>query len=82
MLFLARAVAPEHSAASAQALYAGLATGLAMGGATILAGALFEATSPAAAFLAMAFLSAAGGLGTLVLARCPPEIGRRTERGG
>ncbi len=81
MLFLARAVAPEHSA-SAQALYAGLATGLAMGGATILAGALFEATSPAAAFLAMAFLSAAGGLGTLVLARCPPEIGRRTERGG
>ena len=68
MLFLARAVAPEH-AASAQALYAGVAMGLAMGGATMLGGALFEADSPATAFLAMAFLSAAGGLGALVLAR-------------
>ncbi len=69
MLFLARTVAPEHSA-SAQALYAGVAMGLVMGGATILGGALFEAASPASAFLAMTGLSAAGALGALALRRC------------
>ncbi len=77
MLFLARAVAPEHSA-SAQALYAGVAMGLVMGGATILGGTLFDAAAPATAFLAMTSLSAAGGLGALVLARCLRTAGQRT----
>ena len=69
MLFLARTVAPEHSA-SAQALYSGVAMGLVMGGATILSGTLFDAADPAAAFLAMAGLSVGGGLAAIVLARC------------
>lgn len=71
MMFLSRAVAPEHSA-SAQALYAGVAMGLVMGGATILSGTLFEALGAPAAFLAMAGLSAAGGLGALALAALTP----------
>lgn len=70
MVFLARMVAPEHSA-SAQALYAGVAMGLVMGGATILSGTLFEAFGTVA-FWAMAALSAAGGLGALALAALMP----------
>ena len=74
MLYLVRAIPPEHSA-SAQALYSGSAMGLVMGGATILAGALYDDVG-AGAFYVMAAMSAGGLLGALVLARLTPSVGR------
>ena len=70
MLFLARTVAPEYSA-SAQALYAGVAMGLVMGGATMLSGSLFDAAGTAA-FWVMAVLAAVGGAAALGLAALMP----------
>ncbi len=74
MLYLVRAVPAEYSA-SAQALYAGVAMGLVMGGATILAGALYDDVG-AGAFYAMAAMAAAGLLGALALGRLTPSVGR------
>ena len=74
MLYLVRAVPPEHSA-SAQALYSGAAMGLVMGGATILAGALYDDVG-AGAFYAMAAMSAAGLAGAVLLARVMPSVAR------
>ena len=74
MLYLVRAIPPEHSA-SAQALYSGAAMGLVMGGATILAGALYDDVG-AGAFHAMAAMSAAGLLGAVLLARVMPSVAR------
>ena len=74
MLYIVRSVPPEHSA-SAQALYSGSAMGLAMGGATILAGALYD-DAGAGAFYAMAAMSAGGLIGALVLARLTPSVAR------
>ena len=74
MLYIVRSVPPEHSA-SAQALYSGSAMGLVMGGATILAGALYD-DAGAGAFYAMAAMSAVGLIGALVLARLTPSVAR------
>ena len=74
MLYLVRAIPPEHSA-SAQALYSGAAMGLVMGGATILAGALYDDVG-AGAFYAMAAMSAGGLAGAALLARVMPSVAR------
>ena len=74
MLYLVRAIPPEHSA-SAQALYSGAAMGLVMGGATILAGALYDDIG-AGAFYAMAAMSAGGLAGAALLARVMPSVAR------
>ncbi|MCY4547759.1 MAG: MFS transporter [Defluviicoccus sp.] len=74
MLYLVRAIPPEHSA-SAQALYSGAAMGLVMGGATILAGALYDDVG-AGAFYAMAAMSAGGLAGAALLARVMPNVAR------
>ena len=74
MLYLVRAVPPEHSA-SAQALYSGAAMGLVMGAATILAGALYDDVG-AGAFYAMAAMSAGGLAGAALLARVMPSVAR------
>ena len=74
MLYIVRSVPPEHSA-SAQALYSGSAMGLVMGGATILAGTLYD-DAGAGAFYAMAAMSAVGLIGALVLARLTPSVAR------
>ncbi len=74
MLYIVRSVPPEHSA-SAQALYSGMAMGLLMGGAIILAGALYDDVG-AGAFYAMAAMSAGGLLGALALARITPSVAR------
>ncbi len=67
MHFLARA-APAGLAATAQSLYSALSSGVAMGLAMLLAGALYEAAA-GRAFLAMTVLSAAGLVLALVLRR-------------
>jgi len=67
MHFLLRAIPAEFSA-TAQGLYAGLATGVLMGLAMIVAGTLYAAFG-GAAFLAMAALSLTGGLAAIALAR-------------
>ena len=74
MLYIVRSVPPEHSA-SAQALYSGMAMGLVMGGAIILAGALYDDVG-AGAFHAMAAMSAGGLVGALALARITPSAAR------
>ena len=74
MLYLVRAIPPEHSA-SAQALYSGASMGLVMGGATILAGALYDDVG-AGAFYAMAAMSACGLAGAALLARVMPSVAR------
>ncbi|MDE0059503.1 MAG: 3-phenylpropionate MFS transporter [Defluviicoccus sp.] len=74
MLYLVRAIPPEHSA-SAQALYSGASMGLVMGGATILAGALYDDVG-AGAFYAMAAMSAGGLAGAALLARVMPSVAR------
>lgn len=80
MLFVARAVAPEHSA-SAQALYAGAAMGLATGGATVLGGALFDGFG-AGAYWAMTALAACGGGFALALGAFRPDGSPRRGRRG
>ena len=67
MHFLARA-APPGLAATAQSLYSALSSGVAMGLAMLLAGALYEAAA-GRAFLAMTVLSTAGLILALVLRR-------------
>ncbi len=67
MHFLARA-APAGLAATAQSLYSALSSGVAMGLAMLLAGALYEAAA-GRAFLAMTVLSAVGLVLALVLRR-------------
>ncbi len=67
MHFLARA-APAGLAATAQSLYSALSSGVAMGLAMLLAGALYEAAA-GRAFLAMTVLSAGGLVLALVLRR-------------
>ncbi len=58
--FIAERAAPSLQA-TAQSLYSALSGGLLMGGAMLAAGRLYE-IEPAAAFMAMTGLSAAGGL--------------------
>lgn len=67
MHFMRRAV-PIQVSASAQGLYSATAMGVAIGGALMLSGILYQAAG-AAAFHAMTVLAAAGGLAALVLAR-------------
>ena len=59
---------PEHLSASAQSLYSGLATGLVMGLAMLVTGALYTRFG-GGAFYAMIALSAAGGLMAIYLVR-------------
>jgi PPP family 3-phenylpropionic acid transporter len=66
--FIAQAV-PAGMQGSAQALYATIASGLAMGAATLLAGSLLAAQGSAAAYIAMAAVSAAALGGALLLKR-------------
>lgn len=65
--FIGRAV-PEAAAGTAQSLYATVAAGVAMGGATLLAGGLYESHG-ARAYLAMAVLAAIGLAAAIILAR-------------
>jgi len=66
MLFIARAVSPGH-ANMAQSLYSGLTFGAVMGGAMLVAGALFH-THPEAAYWGAAAMSFAGAGMALVFA--------------
>jgi PPP family 3-phenylpropionic acid transporter len=59
---------PERAAGTAQSLYATIAAGLAMGGATLFSGALY-AGHGSLAYLAMAVISAVGLVAALLLAR-------------
>lgn len=61
---------PEHSAAMAQTLYAGVSAGLMMGGASLLSGYLYD-HGGSQGYWAMAALAAAGGLLALLL--LPPK---------
>jgi PPP family 3-phenylpropionic acid transporter len=70
MHFMARTVSPG-AAASAQSLYAALSAGLGSGLVMLAAGPLYAAYG-SHAYLFMAVLSAAGLLGTALLARHPP----------
>ena len=67
MHFLSRA-APEGAAATAQSLYAGASSGIAMGASLWFSGLLF-AQSPAAAFAAMSVLALAGAVCAFALVR-------------
>jgi PPP family 3-phenylpropionic acid transporter len=60
--------APEHAAAMAQTLYAGMSAGLLMGAATLLSGHLYD-LGGATGYWVMAALAAAGGLLALPLLR-------------
>lgn len=64
--FIAQAV-PAGMQGSAQALYATIASGVAMGAATLLSGALLAGEGSAAAYLAMGAISAAALAGAMVL---------------
>ncbi|MGQ0533660.1 MAG: MFS transporter [Caulobacteraceae bacterium] len=64
---------PEHSAAMAQTLYAGMSAGLLMGAATLLSGYLYD-LGGAIGYWGMAAMAAAGGLLALLLI---PPAGRR-----
>lgn len=66
--FIAQAV-PVHMQGSAQALYATIASGVAMGSATLVSGQLLGAHGSAVAYLAMCVLSIAALLGALELQR-------------
>lgn len=61
---------PEHSAAMAQTLYAGVSAGLMMGGASLLSGYLYD-HGGAQGYWAMAAIAAAGGAIALML--LPPK---------
>jgi PPP family 3-phenylpropionic acid transporter len=63
---------PEHSAATAQTLYAGLSSGLLMGLATLISGALYDGVG-ARGYWAMAVLAAAGGALALLLTKPEPR---------
>ena len=67
--FIGRAV-PEGQAGTAQALYASVTGGIAMGGAMLLAGPLYAAYG-GRAYWAMAALAAVGLVASLVLRRRP-----------
>lgn len=66
--FIAQAVPPSIQG-SAQALYATIASGIAMGAATLLSGALLAGQGSSAAYLAMGAVSAAALGGALLLKR-------------
>ena len=66
--FIAQAVPPAMQG-SAQALYATIASGIAMGAATLLAGTLLAQQGSAAAYLAMGAVGAAALAGALLLKR-------------
>jgi MFS transporter, PPP family, 3-phenylpropionic acid transporter len=68
---------PESSAATAQTLYAGLSSGLLMGLATLLSGALYDAVG-AQAYWAMAGIAVAGG--ALALLLLEPGASEATHR--
>jgi MFS transporter, PPP family, 3-phenylpropionic acid transporter len=68
---------PEHSAAMAQTLYAGLSAGLLMGGSSLLSGYLYD-LGGARGYWAMAALAAAGGALALLLLR--PRASPATPR--
>lgn len=70
---------PEHSAATAQTLYAGLSAGLLMGMATLLSGALYDAIG-AGGYWAMAAIGAAGGALALLLLNPAPRTPAATPR--
>jgi PPP family 3-phenylpropionic acid transporter len=61
---------PEHSAAMAQTLYAGMSGGVLMGASTLISGYLYDFAG-AAGYWAMAALAAAGGALALLLLRRP-----------
>lgn len=63
--------APEHAAAMAQTLYAGMSAGLLMGGSTLLSGHLYD-LGGAVGYWAMAAMAAAGG--ALALLLIPPKL--------
>ena len=69
--FIGRAV-PETQAGTAQALYASVTGGIAMGGAMLVAGPLYAAYA-GRAYWAMAVLAAVGLIASLVLAREKPR---------
>jgi PPP family 3-phenylpropionic acid transporter len=71
MHFIGRAV-PQVQAGTAQALYASVTGGIAMGGAMLLAGPLY-ATYAGQAYWAMAALAAVGLIASLVLLKAKPR---------
>jgi len=68
---------PEHSAAMAQTLYAGLSAGFLMGASSLLSGYLYDLAG-ARGYWAMAAIAAAGGLLALLL--LPPRVSTATPR--
>jgi PPP family 3-phenylpropionic acid transporter len=71
MHFIGRAV-PQAQAGTAQALYASVTGGIAMGGAMLLAGPLYAAYA-GRAYWAMAALAAVGLIASLVLLKAKPR---------
>jgi len=70
-------LAPPTQGGTAQALYAAVASGILLGGATLVAGPLYAAYG-AGAYLAMAMLAGVGFFAALGLARMPePAAGPR-----
>ncbi|MGD9982315.1 MAG: MFS transporter [Hyphomonadaceae bacterium] len=70
---------PDHSAAMAQTLYAGMSAGLLMGAATLISGHLYDLIG-AGGYWAMAALAAAGG--ALALLLVPPDRRRPKATSG
>ncbi len=68
---------PEHSAALAQTLYAGVSAGLLMGGASLLSGYLYD-LGGARGYWAMAVLAGAGGLLALLLLQPKTRVSSAT----
>jgi PPP family 3-phenylpropionic acid transporter len=77
--FIARAV-PDGAAGTAQALYATVAAGVVLGGATLLSGPLYAAFG-GRAYLSMALLAAVGLVAGLLLMRrwTGGAVGKRRE---
>jgi PPP family 3-phenylpropionic acid transporter len=71
MHFIGRAV-PQVQAGTAQALYASVTGGIAMGGAMLVTGPLYAAYA-GRAYWAMAVLAAVGLLASLVLLKAKPR---------
>jgi len=68
---------PEHSAAMAQTLYAGLSAGLLMGGSSLLSGYLYD-LGDSIGYFAMAGIAGAGGLLALLLLRPKSRVPEAT----
>ena len=70
---------PEHSAAMAQTIYAGLSAGLLMGASSLLSGYLYD-IGGAIGYWAMAALAAAGGALALLLIPPKPRVPAATPQ--